>query len=336
MKAVAQRVFSRGNIIKLIAFLVVGAVGFLVYQKIFASPAKPVTATVKRGDLKEELTISGQIDAEEKAVLRFQTSGYLSWVGVKEGDSVKKFQTLASLDQRALQKTLQKYLAAYKKDRNAFDQDKDTYKDQVITDTIKRTIENAQADLNSSVLDVEMQSIANKYAALWTPIPGIVTHLESPNAGVNVTPAQSEIDVVNPKTVYMAALADQTEVTGLLEGQSGKLVLDAYPDKTLLGMIRDIAFIPKTGETGTVYTVKFYFDDDNQNFQYRLGMTGDLTFVTGEAKGALYLPNKFIKTTGGKKYVNGKTKKVYVETGLETDTDTEIKNGLSEGEIVND
>lgn len=330
----------RGKIIKVGILLAVIVGGFLAYQFFFAGKAKPATAKVKRGDLRETLTISGQVDADEKVALRFQTSGYLAWVGVKEGDNVTKFQTLASLDQQQLAKQLGKYLAAYKKDRNAFDEITADNKDNVITDTIKREIENAQADLNSSVFDVEIQSIANRYAALWTPIAGVVTHLESPNAGVNVTPAQSEIDVVNPKTIYLAALADQTEVTSLSEGQSGELVLDAYPDKPLSGTIRDIAFVPTAGETGTVYTVKFYFDDNNDSYQYKLGMTGDLMFVTKEAKGVLYLPNKFVKTAGGRKYVNemrnGKVEKVTVETGLETDASTEIRSGLSEGETVND
>jgi macrolide-specific efflux system membrane fusion protein len=65
---------------------------------------------VKREDLKEILTLSGQIDASEKASLKFQTSGRLAWVGVKEGDFVKKYQTLASLDQRDIKNRLQKYL----------------------------------------------------------------------------------------------------------------------------------------------------------------------------------------------------------------------------------
>src|SRR3989344_6085727 len=63
-----------------------------------------VTAKVKSGKLEEILTISGAIDAEEKITLRFQTSGRLAWVGVKEGDYVKKIQGIASLDQKELPK----------------------------------------------------------------------------------------------------------------------------------------------------------------------------------------------------------------------------------------
>src|SRR3989337_625752 len=86
---------------------------------------KEVTAKVKSGKLEEILTISGAIDAEEKITLRFQTSGRLAWVGVKEGDYVKKYQGIASLDKREIQKNLKKKLLAYMNQRWDFEQTQD-------------------------------------------------------------------------------------------------------------------------------------------------------------------------------------------------------------------
>ena len=89
-----------------IIFLVIG---YIIYQKTTSAQAiskKESTFVVKKQDLEESLTLSGKVDADEHAVLRFQTSGMMSWVGVKEGDYVKKYQGLATLDQRELQKTL--------------------------------------------------------------------------------------------------------------------------------------------------------------------------------------------------------------------------------------
>src|SRR3990167_2084606 len=55
------------------------------------------TYTVKRQALKETATFSGEVDADEKVKLKFQTAGRLAWVGVKEGDIVKPYQGIASL-----------------------------------------------------------------------------------------------------------------------------------------------------------------------------------------------------------------------------------------------
>lgn len=321
------------------ALLLVGA--FLGYQKFIAQPAakKTETATVKRGNLQETMTISGKIDADEHVTLRFQTSGQLAWVGVKEGDYVKKYQGIAALDQREVRANLNKYLQTYMKTRWDFENSKDTSGDPAaMTTAVRRALEKAQFDLNSSVLDVELKDLAIKLANMWSPIEGLVTRVESPFAGVNITPTQAEVEIVNPNTVFFSALADQTEVTKLSASMPGSLKLDSFTDKDFPGHIAKISFTPDTGETGTVYDVKFAFDQDNSNYQYRLGMTGDLTFILNEKKDVLYLPNKFLKSEAGKRYVNvfanDKKIKTFVQTGLETDDATEIASGLTEGQKI--
>lgn len=315
-------------------------VGFLLYRQFFASQSQNLeSAKVKRGTLEETLTISGQVNADQKADLQFQTGGQLAWVGIKVGDHVEKYQVIASLDQRQLRKTLDKYLQAYKKDRNAFDQTKDTYKDKVITDEIKRTIESSQADLNSSVLDVEIQDLTVKFSNLWTPIDGVVTRIDTPLVGTNITvPSQAIFAVVNPSSIYFSANADQTEVTKLHPGASAQLTLDSYPEQTVGGTVQDLSFTPVQGESGTSYEVKFTFPADNSGHQYKLGMTGDLTFTTAKKDNVLFVPIKFVKSEAGKRYVmvkdGDKTKKAYVTLGLETDNNVEIKSGLKEGQTI--
>ena len=331
------------HIKKIVILAVFLIIGFLVYRNSTSRNKNGKTESVRvtRGNLEEIMTISGEIDAEEHVNLRFQTAGRISWIGVKEGDLVKKYQTIASLDQKELQKNLQKELNDFMKYKYDYEQTTDTYKDQVITDTIKRIKEKAGFDLNSSVLDVELKDISLKYANLISPIEGLVVRVDSPYAGVNISlPTQAEFEIVNPKTVYFSALADQTEVIKLQEDMLGELSLDSYPDNPLKGSIKNIAFTPKTGESGTVYKIKFIFDDNNDIYKYKLGMTGDLSFVTNKKENVLYLPIKFIKNEKDKKYVNlwknKEKEKIYIETGLETDNLIEITKGLSENDTIVD
>jgi len=298
---------------------------------------------VSKKDLKEELTLSGKIDAEEKVTLRFQTSGRLSWVGVKEGDYVKKYQAIASLDQRDLKNRLQKYLNTYVKQRLSFEQTKDdNWQKQYdlsesIRDKAKRLLEQNQYDLDNTVLDVEYQNLSLEYANLWTPIEGIVTKVSSPYAGVNITPSQAEFEIINPNTLYFSATADQTEVVSLKEGQQGKIVLDAYPNEEIDGKIYWIGFSPKSGETGTVYELKIKF---NFKKPLKLEMSGDINFVTKEKKGVIAIPQTYIKSDKKGEYVNvlknGRTIKKYIKKGEEIDGQIIIKSGLSEGETIYD
>lgn len=303
-------------------------------------------ASVKQGDLEETLTISGEIDAEEKATLRFATSGRLAWVGVKEGDFVKKFQGIASLDKRDVEKNLKKKLLAYMNERWDFEQAQDDKSVRGrrrvdvpgLTDAERRILDKAQFDLDSTVLDVEIQNLALEYANLWTPIAGLVTRIDAPFAGTNITAATAEFEIINPGSVYFKASADETEVTRLKEGIAGDLVLDAFPDESLSGHIVNISFIPDTEESGVVYTVKFTFGTLNPQYRYRLGMVGDLSFITDKKENVLYLPAKYILSDNGKKYVfrqKGKTaEKIYVKTGTENDENTQIIKGLKKGDKV--
>lgn len=305
---------------------------------------------VSRHNLNQTLTISGEIEAEEKTVLRFQSSGMLSWVGVKVGDTVKKYQAIASLDQRELQKNLEKYLLAYMKSRWDFEQTKDEYRQPAqeywgLTwdqrNDIDRALQKAQFDLNSSVLDVELKDLTLKYAVMISPIDGIVTRVESPHAGVNVTPTQAEIEIINPNSLYLSVLADQTEVTKLIPGMPASLVFDAFPDQIINASIKEISFTPKTGESGTVYEAKILLPKENQTSSfYRMGMTGDATFTLNERRDVLAIQDTAIKNEGEKKYVyrqvNNKKEKTYIETGIETDTLIEITSGLAPGDIIYD
>lgn len=326
---------------KLVALGAVLLVGFLVYF-LWYLPSQAQTAettTVKQGDLKEELTIPGEIDAEEHAVLQFQTAGQLSWVGVKVGDTVKKYQGVASLDTRSVQKNLQKALEAYKQDRNAHEQSKDDYDDST-NDEFRRLMENAQAGLNSAVLDVELQDLALKYANIWSPIDGLVVRVETPHTGVNIIPSQAEFEIINPNTIFFKATADQTEVSKINEGDAVELVLDAFPEDSFKGTVKKIAFIPTINDSGTNYEVEISMQKGNFGNKYKIGMTGDATFITKERQNALFVPIKFVKQEGSKKYLSvkrgDKIEKSFITTGIETDNDVEVKTGVKKGDVVID
>lgn len=330
----------------ILLILVIG-VGFYLNQNktTQAKKEKETTYIVNRQDIKESLSLAGEIQADEHVVLRFPTSGRLAWVGVKEGDVVKKYQTIASLDQREMKKNLQKKLLTYAETRNSFDQvgdDNQRIGDQPTNDwnwgdKMKRLLENAQYGLNSSVLDVEITNLSIEYSNLYTPIDGIVIRIDSKYAGVNITAAQAEFEIVNPKTLYFSFTADQTEITKLSEGMQGTLDMDSFPNQTKKGTLYYVSYTPKAGETGTVYEGRIRIPSDTAS-PYRLGMTGDASFTLREKRNVLVILDKLIKSEGDKKYVwrkkNGSQEKVYIKTGLETDGLVEILSGVEMGDVI--
>lgn len=342
-----KKIVKRRWYLIIAAVLILSLIGWSVANK--SSKDKPKNAyTVKRQTLRETVTFSGDIDAEEKATLRFQTSGKLAWVGVKEGETVNKYQGIASLDQQELKKTLQKELNTYVKSRLDFDQEKEDTREVVIgglgrdaRERVLRVAQKAQYDLNNSVIDVELQDLAIQFATIYTPIEGIVTKVGSKNSGVNVTPAQAEFEIVNPDTIFFSATADQTEVVMLDAGMRGEISLDSFTDVKRYATIASIAYTPKEDETGTVYQIKLNLDPSSPDAaKLRLGMTGDVTFVLKEVENAIAVPTTYIKRENGKPYVlkkvNNKPEKVFIRLGSEIDTATVVDSGIEAGDVVYD
>jgi len=308
---------------------------------------KPEPYTVEKMDLSSSLTLSGKVSAEEIVNLRFQTSGRLSWVGVKTGDMVKKYQTIAALDQRELKKSLDKKLNSYLSERYDFDQSRDdnlknsdTAGSREERDEAKRILEISQLDLNSSVSDVELQSIALEYSRLFTPIEGIVTRVSSPYPGVNITPTSAEFEIVNPKTVYLSVSADQNEVVNIKPGMKVEMTLDSYPDEKLISTVSAVAFTPKSGESGTVYEVKVPIPDSSDLLKYRLDMTADATFFIEGKNDILAVPSSYLIQEDDKYFIttgtDSKKIKTAVTIGEEYDEYTEITSGLQAGDVIYD
>lgn len=344
MKKILDFVKKRWYLVLITLFVI----GYIYYRNINATSAaaKVNSYTVKRQNLKDILTLSGQIDADEKVSLRFQTSGRLAWVGVKEGQYVKKNQAIASLDQRDVKNRLTKYLNTYAIQRSTFDStiednwNKQYDLSQSIRDDAQRLLQTNQYNLNNTVLDVEYQNLSVEYANLYTPIEGVVTQVSTPYPGVNVTPSGAEFDIINPKTIYFSATADQTDVVNLKNGTTGTLSFDAYPDRTFTGTLYYISYVPKTGETGTVYETRFKLDDVAMNLPLKLAMTADMDINLKERDNVLSVPTAFIKKDSKGSYVTEKSAnkdiKSYVQTGEEIDGNVIINSGLSEGDVIYD
>lgn len=322
----------------LVIFLV--AVGWPTEKKVTANPAQNYeTAKVQKEDLTDIVSASGTVKSENQIDLKFQTSGLLTWVGVKEGDKIQKWQAIASLDKRELEENLLKTLRDYSKERWDFDEvSQVTYKDQVITDTIKRVLEKNQFDLDKAVADVEIKDLAIKLSTLVSPIAGIITHIDTPVAGVNITPATATFSLADPYSMKFVANVDEADIGKIRVGQKVTLVLDAYPDQKIEGEVGKIAFASiATKGGGTAYPVEIYLPK-NKDLQFKVGMNGDLEIIISGEKDVLTVSSEAVSEKNGKKFVQiiqgRQIKQVTVETGLTTDTETQITQGLAEGETV--
>lgn len=327
-----------------IAIVVLAVAGFVARKTVLKPPPQYETAVAETKNLTKTLEVSGQINADQKAILKFQTAGKLTWIGVKAGDKVKKWQAIASLDKSILKKKLANELSDYMHQRWDFDQIRednqvttDNYDDYSFTNTIERLIEQEQFLLNKAITDVEIQDLTNKLATLISPLDGIVTDIDTPVAGVNVTVTDA-IDIVDPQTLYFEVEIDETDIGQIQVGQKTDIILEAYPDETIESEIIWIDFAASTSDSGsTVFLAKLKLPQDD-SLKLRLGLTGDATIVLEQKTDVLSIPIDALEEQDGQaqvKVLQGKQAvDTPIETGLETDDDIEVISGISQGTII--
>ncbi len=318
--------------------------GFFLWQKRAASANKNgiETSRASRGVLVKTVTSSGKTKADTSAELKFQTSGRLSWVKVKEGDTVSAYQAIAGLDVREVQKTLDKTLRDYSNERNDFEETwRVTYlgvrnPSTALTDTAKRILEKNQWDLEKAVLDVELKHLAVEYATLVTPIAGVVAHIDTPVAGVNITPATAVFEIVDPKSLVFSANIDEGDVGNLILGQTASVALDAFPEASFSGKVTYISYVAETSAGGaTVFPVKVAFDEPQA---LRIGLNGDVSIEVLRQEDVLTIPIEAIREEKSEKYVYKKEGDAYSKTpvtvGAQNEDSVVIRSGLSDNDTV--
>lgn len=289
--------------------------------------------------LSRVLEFSGLMDASERVSQRFAAGGKLTYVGAQEGDFVKKWQTLASIDARTAQKNLQRQLNTFDTQRLTFENQSENREDRVLDSEEGRVAAQDQIALDQAVLGVEIQSIAIEDSRLSSPIEGILVRAPSAVSGTYLAPTDA-YEVFNPKTFFFQAYVDEIDVSTVTVGQSAMIRLDAFSGKSFSGTVQKIGYSSlSSGTGGTVFPIEIRFDTSEDLSAFRLGMNGEAEVILETRKDVLSIPVDTITTRDGKSFVSVRTGEKTtedreIELGLETDDYAEVLSGLSESDEV--
>lgn len=315
--------------------LVVGIVLYVRRPKPTYTPYQ-----VKRETIRETLELSGKITADTSATLRFPTGGLVTYLGASEGDQVKKWQTLASVDTRQLQKVLEQKLNLYSIQRGTFEQTVDDNDNSVPAGDaereLRRLLEKNQFQLDNTVKDVEYQDLSLKLSRLTSPLSGILVQSPVTTSNVQVLATDTWV-VVDPTSLYFSADVDETDLSRVQAGQEVVVALDAFADQTFPATISSIGYAPKETTSGTTYEVKIRLTSADLSL-FRLGLNGTANVILKTQENALTLPSAALSGSNGSTTVLLQDKNKYqpkkITTGIENDGVVEIVSGLAEGETV--
>lgn len=322
----------------IIVVLILAVGGFFFFSR---KSANGTTTVVQKGEVKEELILTGSVKADKHVVLYFPTGGKIAGVYVKEGEWVKRGRALTALDRTILNSVYQQALNTQKSYQATAEQVVDSVKDHKSDETFtqKATRTAAEVARDNAYDAVKAAEYNLKNATLYAPFEGLITSLPFPSPGVNVMLTDPQVELLDPASIYFEVEADQSEVINISEKQKVAIVLDSYRDKEFEGVVSFVGFTPKAGEAGTVYKVKVEMTgSDLAEILPRIGMTGDAKFILSQKEDSLYVPPKYIHSDKDGKYVllGGKNKKVRVTIGAEGEERVEITSGVKEGDVLYD
>ncbi len=323
------------KIISIIGLIIILALIFIFHPKASMSIE---TVIAKKTNLVQSLSVTGTVSVKKSANLSFLSSGIIVYVGAHVGDKISVGQTIAILDQRIMEKNLKSTLLAYSQSRNTFEQtqadNQNRTPDSALNDNMKRILQNNQYDLEKAVNSVELQDLVKQQSVLTSPISGILIRADAVTTGASITPS-TVFTIVDPESLVFNIDVDEADIGMVKEGQKVEIDLDAFPDEKLNLTVERIDFVSHTtANGGNAFTVEVTLPQDTQN-KYRVGMNGNAEIVTASKNNVITIPLSSIFDKNKVYIKNGKEyKKQSIIVGLQNDTDTEILQGLSEGEIV--
>lgn len=380
-KAKKKKLFIFIGVVVVLLIIVVGNL-----SKSGGGKVKVQTDEVIRGEITASVSGPAKIQPEVQVKISAKVSGQIIELGVEEGDYVKKGQFLVQLDpeyyRAAVEQTesnLRYAMAGFEKAKNEYERSQKLFEDNLVSsaelDIAKSTFEQAKAQVDQ--YDAALKQTRDNLAktTIYSPMEGTVSQLNK-KVGEMAMGSQFTLDVIMVVADLTKMLAeteiDENDIVSVSFGDTAKIVVDAYPDSTFRGVVKEIANTGMTKGLGTQeevtnFMVKAFMLEKPEGL--RPGMSATVDILTETRKDVLKIPIQCVTvrsplkseeeegsegeadSLSTKKEKVGRREKekpvrvvfvvedeiahqVQVKTGISSDTEWEIVEGLEEGKEV--
>ena len=324
------------------------------------------TAAVAPTNIMNSITATGTIEPVTSVTVGTQVSGIVSKLYVDYNSVVKKGQVIAELDKTNLMSqlnTAKTQLATAQSQLNYqtanFNRYKTLYQKGLVAaddfDNAQLSYKQAKEQVASAKEEVQRAQTNLGYATITSPIDGVVLS-KSVEEGQTVAASFStpELFTIAQDLTNMQVVADvdEADIGDVKEGERVSFTVDAYPDDTFEGTVKQVRQEATT--TNNVVTYEVVISAPNADLKLKPGLTANVTIFTAERKGVLAVQSKALRFTPQKETVGkmkivdntGNTKnKVWtiegnnivahkVNIGMTDGTNTQILNGVAAGTKV--
>ncbi len=263
------------------------------------------TAPVIKTSVSFPVHTSGILASPEEMKLSFKTGGIIQRMAVKEGDRVGQGQMLAELDKSEIKARVQTARSAYEKAQRDFRRVENLFRDSVATLEHKQDAETA---LKVAKSNLEIAEYNLRHSSIRAPANGrIIKQLAENNELVDSGYPVFVFGSTEGAWIIRMGLPDR-EVVRIQEGDSARIIFDAYPAEIFRATITEIghAADPYTG----TYEVELTLLPHNRTLIF--GFVGDVSILPSRQEEIYRIPIEALVEADGTRgtvfYVNPQTR----------------------------
>lgn len=348
-----------GSIVAIVAALAV--VAFLVLPKVLKS-APTVTvglaeATGGGSATGDGITANGYVVARTKASVSSKILGRLAWIGVTEGSRVKAGDVIARIEDAeyaaaaaTAQANVGQFEAQLAQAKRELKRSQSLRTDNLVPEaaleTAQTSVEVLTAQLASARAQARLAEANFANTRVLAPFAGTVLRKDA-EVGEIVAPSSAGGGLTRTAIVTMADLqtlevevdVNEAYIAQVRNGQDARITLDAYPDTSFTGRVRQV--VPTADRQKATVLVKVSILDRDPRILSEMG--AKVVFVSRGADRAaaprrVMAPSAAVVQESGSAHVwvveNEAVRRVSVDVGATRGDKIEIRQGLSGGESL--
>lgn len=335
---------------KKLIFVIGGAVIIIIIVILTLGQQKSGTEVevviVETGEITSTVTASGELRAQSQVDISAETIARIERILFQEGDNVRKGDLLIKLDDVKVKASRDLAYTQMQQAVQDLDRARQLFEKQLIS---KENYEKIELSYETAKAQYEQALDTFKKTRIYAPIQGKIMKInveEGETAVMGTMNYQGTVLMTIADMSLMIAVVtiDETDVPVVEVGQSAKVIADAMPDTTFPGVVTRVGLMPITSQLSTEKVTDFEVEIELAEVSslLRPGMNVKTDIITDEKHDVLIIP---VQATGKRKIDDKTVESVYVvrdgkavlqevETGVSSDTETEILSGIELGDTV--
>ena len=303
-------------------------IGFTIYQKYFTQvPISYLTETVKKQDLEVTILADGKLEASQQVEVGAQVSGQIKKLHVDLGDTVKKGQLIAEIDDLpqlnavkdsearlknveaskvAKQAQIVNARITLQRQQNLIRQKATTQSEVDIAEAnllvLEAELDALDAQIAQAKISLDTAQLDLTYTKIIAPIDGVVvaTVVKEGQTVNSVQTAPTIVKIADLDTMNIKAQISEADITKIQPGMTAYFTILGQPKNRYPALLESTEPAPEkfqttTGNTATtVSTEAIYYNGilkvDNKDHLFRIDMTTQVYIVVDSVKDKLVIP----------------------------------------------